>query len=119
MLRSAYFSLKREAAPGIDGETWQHYGEGLEEHLRDLSDGWPGVRIERVRFNGGMCRKPMAGNGRSACRCWKTRSSRRQRWRYSTSCMRRNFLDSRMASAWGAARTMHWRPWIEPSLPRK
>ena len=30
-------ALKREAAPGIDGETWQHYGEALEENLRDLS----------------------------------------------------------------------------------
>src|SRR5713101_8209574 len=37
MLREAYFSLKREAAPGVDGETWRHYGEDLEEHLRDLS----------------------------------------------------------------------------------
>lgn len=37
-LRAAYFSLKREAAPGVDGETWRHYGEALEEHLRDLSD---------------------------------------------------------------------------------
>jgi group II intron reverse transcriptase/maturase len=36
-LRQAYFALKREAAPGIDGETWQHYGEALEENLRDLS----------------------------------------------------------------------------------
>jgi group II intron reverse transcriptase/maturase len=24
-------------APGIDGETWQHYGQALEENLRDLS----------------------------------------------------------------------------------
>src|SRR5713101_6591561 len=37
-LRAAYFSLKREAAPGVDGETWRHYGEGLEENLQDLSD---------------------------------------------------------------------------------
>ncbi|MGH7754193.1 MAG: reverse transcriptase domain-containing protein, partial [Gemmatimonadales bacterium] len=36
-LRQSYYALKREAAPGIDGETWQHYGEALEEHLRDLS----------------------------------------------------------------------------------
>ena len=34
---AAYFALKRDAAPGIDGETWQHYGEALEENLRDLS----------------------------------------------------------------------------------
>jgi RNA-directed DNA polymerase len=36
-LRRAYFSLKREAAPGVDGETWRHYGEKLETNLRDLS----------------------------------------------------------------------------------
>ena len=36
-LRSAYLSLKREAAPGVDGETWQHYGEALEANLQDLS----------------------------------------------------------------------------------
>src|SRR5712692_6891179 len=31
-LRAAYFSLKREAAAGVDGETWRHYGEQLEEN---------------------------------------------------------------------------------------
>ena len=37
-LRAAYFSLKKEAAPGVDGETWRHYGEALEDNLRDLSE---------------------------------------------------------------------------------
>src|ERR1700723_4281201 len=36
-LREAYFSLKKEAAPGVDGETWRHYGETLEDNLQDLS----------------------------------------------------------------------------------
>ena len=36
-LRAAYFSLKKEAAPGVDGQTWGHYGESLEEHLQELS----------------------------------------------------------------------------------
>ncbi len=36
-LRTAFFSLKKEAAPGVDGETWRHYGETLEENLQDLS----------------------------------------------------------------------------------
>jgi len=36
-LRTAYLSLKREAAPGVDGETWRHYGEALEDHLQNLS----------------------------------------------------------------------------------
>ena len=34
-LRKAYFSLKKEAAPGVDGETWRHYGETLEDNLQD------------------------------------------------------------------------------------
>ena len=36
-LRKGYFSLKRNAAPGVDGETWRHYAENLEENLRDLA----------------------------------------------------------------------------------
>src|SRR5437667_7348086 len=36
-LRVAYWELKRDAAAGIDGETWRHYGENLEANLQDLS----------------------------------------------------------------------------------
>jgi group II intron reverse transcriptase/maturase len=38
LLRVSYTSLKRQAAPGVDGVTWQEYGEGLEERLADLHD---------------------------------------------------------------------------------
>ena len=37
MLREAYYGLKRDAAPGVDGETWRQYGEDLESNLTDLS----------------------------------------------------------------------------------
>jgi group II intron reverse transcriptase/maturase len=37
-LRNAYLALKRNAAAGVDGETWQHYGLNLEENLRGLSE---------------------------------------------------------------------------------
>lgn len=37
-LRLAYRSLQRDAAAGMDGETWRHYGERLEDNLRDLSE---------------------------------------------------------------------------------
>ena len=37
MLRTAYLGLKKEASPGVDGQTWQHYGEDLEQNLQDLS----------------------------------------------------------------------------------
>ncbi len=36
-LRMAYKGLKRKAGPGVDGETWRHYGENLEANLVDLS----------------------------------------------------------------------------------
>jgi group II intron reverse transcriptase/maturase len=36
LLRSSYYSLKRRAAAGVDGMTWQEYGEGLEDRLADL-----------------------------------------------------------------------------------
>lgn len=45
LLRDAYFALKREAAPGIDGVTWSEYGEELEERLPDLHD-----RIQSGRY---------------------------------------------------------------------
>src|SRR5258708_14738410 len=36
-LRAAYFSLKREAAPGVDGQTWRHYREALGGNIQDLA----------------------------------------------------------------------------------
>jgi group II intron reverse transcriptase/maturase len=36
-LRWAYRALKHEAAPGVDGQTWQDYGKALEENLKELS----------------------------------------------------------------------------------
>ena len=36
-LREAYYSLKRKATPGVDGQTWHQYGEKLEDNLWDLS----------------------------------------------------------------------------------
>ncbi len=38
MLEMAYLALKREAAPGVDGEKWRHYGQALEGNLQDLSE---------------------------------------------------------------------------------
>jgi group II intron reverse transcriptase/maturase len=36
LLRSSFGSLKRRAAPGVDGVTWQEYESGLEGRLADL-----------------------------------------------------------------------------------
>jgi RNA-directed DNA polymerase len=45
-LREAYEGLNRDAAPGVDGQTWAAYGENLEANLRDLSD-----RLKRGRYH--------------------------------------------------------------------
>ena len=36
-LRAAYLAMKKDAAAGVDGETWEHYGETLEANLQELS----------------------------------------------------------------------------------
>ena len=51
-LRGAYHALKRDAAAGIDGETWRHYGEALEENLRDLA-----ARVKRGAFRASPVRR--------------------------------------------------------------
>jgi hypothetical protein len=35
-LRTAFHALKKGAAPGVDGVTWEQYAEHLEDSLRDL-----------------------------------------------------------------------------------
>src|ERR1035438_4912418 len=35
-LRESYYGLKRKAAPGVDGMTWEEYETGLEDRLQDL-----------------------------------------------------------------------------------
>jgi RNA-directed DNA polymerase len=45
LLRQAYHWLKRDAAPGVDGMTWDAYGEGLDARLCDLE-----ARIHRGSY---------------------------------------------------------------------
>ena len=51
-LRLAYRSLKRDAAAGVDGETWRHYGEDLEGNLADLSE-----RLQRGAYQANPVRR--------------------------------------------------------------
>ena len=44
-LWKAYFEMKKDAAPGVDGQTWQQYGEDLENNLQDLS-----ARLQRGAY---------------------------------------------------------------------
>jgi RNA-directed DNA polymerase len=50
-LRAAYMACKRDAAAGVDGQTWASYGANLEANLLDLSDrlGRGGYRPQPVK----------------------------------------------------------------------
>ena len=60
-LEAAYFSLKKDAAAGVDGVTWHEYGQGLAERLRGLHDrihrgayrALPSRRVEIPKPDGG------------------------------------------------------------------
>jgi len=36
LLRASFFDLKKQAAPGVDEQTWRDYAEGLEQRIDDL-----------------------------------------------------------------------------------
>lgn len=57
-LREAYFSLKRDAAPGVDRVTWQQYGSELEDNLRDLS-----ARVQRGAYRAKAVRRVFIPKG--------------------------------------------------------
>src|SRR3954468_21098208 len=78
LFREAFLTLKRDAAPGVDGLTWQDYEADLERNLMDLHD-----RVHRGAYRALPSRRRYIpkpdGSGRSRSRPWRTRSSRRSR----------------------------------------
>ena len=45
MLRTAFFALRREAAPGVDGLTWRAYAADLDHRVEDLR-----ARVQRGAY---------------------------------------------------------------------
>jgi RNA-directed DNA polymerase len=63
LLRQSYFGWQKQAAPGVDGTTWQAYGQDLEQNLVQLHD----------RVHGGAYR------ARPSRRVWIPKPDGRQR----------------------------------------
>ena len=63
LLQDSYHSLKRQAAPGVDGVTWEQYGEGLEERSKTFMTESIGARIAPNRRGEHTYPKPMADSG--------------------------------------------------------
>src|SRR5204862_3372943 len=78
LLRVAFFALKRDAAPGVDGLTWQDYEADLARKIEDLH-----ARVHRGAYRARRLgdityRRPMVGSARSQLPHSKTRLSRRR-----------------------------------------
>lgn len=78
MLRAAFLALKRRAAAGVDGVTWEDYEVEIELRLADLHDRVHGEATARNRPAGRTYRRRTAGRGRWRSPRWRTRSSRVQ-----------------------------------------
>ena len=68
LLREAFLTLKRDAAPGVDGLTWQDYEAGLEGNLADLH-----ARVHRGAYRAQPARRTYIpktdGRQRPLARC--------------------------------------------------
>ena len=101
-LRRAYFSLKKEAAAGVDGETWRHYGETLEDNLQDLSHrlkrgGYRAKPVRRVYIDKSDGRKRPLG-----VPVLEDKNVQRAAVEALNAIYERTFSDSRMGSGWDA-----------------
>ena len=61
LLRDSFYALKRKAAPGVDGVTWQEYEDGLEDRLADLHS-----RVHRGAYRAQALAKSLHTEGRRA-----------------------------------------------------
>jgi RNA-directed DNA polymerase len=71
LLRDAFFALKRDAAPGVDGVTWRGYEADLDRNLTDLTS-----RVHRGAYRALPSRRtyiPKADSAHSRWPPWKTR----------------------------------------------
>jgi len=71
MLRAAFLALKRKAAAGADGVTWEDYEVGVELRLANLHDRVHGGTTARNRPAGRTYRRRTDASG-----CWRSRRSR-------------------------------------------
>ncbi len=73
LLRDSFYALKRQAAPGVDGVTWDDYEAGLEDRLTDLHS-----RAHRWSVPGTALKKSVYTEGRRAATSVGHRSPGRQ-----------------------------------------
>jgi RNA-directed DNA polymerase len=65
LLRDSFYALKRKAAPGVDGVTWQEYATGLEDRLKDLHS-----RVHRGAYRAQASKRRWIPKGNGKQRPW-------------------------------------------------
>ena len=80
MLRTSFYALKRNAAPGVDGMTWDTYEQGLDRRIEDLHARVQSGAYGALPSRRSIFRRKTAPSARSRSPPLKTRSSR-ERWR--------------------------------------
>jgi hypothetical protein len=94
-LRDCFRATKRQAAPEVDGVTWQEYEQNLENRLMGPRAASIEEHTEPNLRDECTFPKPTDGNVRWASLPWRTRSSNRQWCFFSNRSTRRSFWDSR------------------------
>jgi hypothetical protein len=76
MLRTAFYAIKRDAAPGVDGMTWEVYEQDLDHRIEDLHARVQRGAYRRCRPGGAIFRRKAAASARSRLPRSRTRLSR-------------------------------------------
>ena len=110
-LEVAFYALKRKAAPGVDGVTWQDYEADLERRLIDLHG-----RVHRGVYGPPVSPDLYSKGGRPAAALGDCRPGRQNRPgcdRFGAECdLRGRFSSgSPTGSVPEGERTMRWMPW--------
>ena len=112
-LRAAYPSTKKDAAAEVDGETWERYGEKLEEDLQELSS-----RLKRGAYRAKPVRKLcLAKVGKPGelrplgVPALEDKIVQHATAEVLSAIYEQDFLISRMGSDRGAARIKRWMRW--------
>jgi hypothetical protein len=94
LLRASFFELKKQASPGVDGETWRDYAKDFERRIDNLRESIA-VRIEPSLPSGRTSLNWMANYGRWESPRWRTKSSSKRCARFWNASTNR--------TSWGSA----------------
>jgi hypothetical protein len=108
LLKEAFFGLKREAAPGVDGQTWQGYKQNLKPTSPICTGASTRAPTERCLPNGGISPNLTGDSARWALPPWKIKSLNGPSWRCSMPSTKKTSWASRTGFDRDAASTMRW-----------